>query len=625
MKFIGRLIVTLCLTIVCFGCSKPTDTITTIQDQTPNTSSADQSVSETRRLNQWLDARQEELLSRYPNWMTWLGRKDRYDEISDYSEAAEDGELQWRAATVDELKANFSYTELSDEARISYDLWIYQYESDKALAPYRRYQYIFTQMMGEQTFLPGFLIEFHKVDNESDMLAYISRIGGISRAIRQLLVRAKLGATEGVRPPRFAYEVVIEEAQNLVTGTPFTEDSNQESALWADANAKIVALVEAKSIDEDTAAELRQATKEALLQHFQPAYAELITWFKADIDNCSDEPMGVGALPNGEAFYNAMLAYRTTTKLTANEIHEIGLKEVERIRHEMEPIKEKVGFEGALADFFEFVRSDQQFYYTSDDAGRERYIERSEAALSFVNDKLPEYFGRLPKADLVVKRVEAFREQDGAYAFYSGGTPDGSRPGTYYLHLSDMSALNTTELESTAYHEGNPGHHMQGSIALELEDVPVFRTQARFNSYGEGWALYSEALAKEMGAYGDPYSDFGRLANELWRAARLVVDTGIHVQNWTEEQAVNYFLENSTAPETTVVSEVRRYFVWPGQATSYKIGMLNIQQLRADAEARLGDRFDIRAFHDTILGGGQLPETLLAKAVNNWIEEVSVN
>ena len=625
MKSLGRLIVTLCLTIVCFGCSKPTDTITAIQDQTPDISSADQSVSETQALNQWLDARNEELLSRHPNRMTWLGRKDRYDEIDDYSEAAEDEELQWRAATVDELKTKFNYSELSDEARISYDLWIYQYESAKALAPYRRHQYVFTQMQGEQNFLPGFLIELHKVDNESDMLAYISRIGGISRAIRQLLERAKLGAAEGVPPPRFAYEVVIEEAQNLVTGTPFTEDSNQESALWADSNAKIATLFEANSIDEDTADELRKATKDALLQHFQPAYMELINWFEADIDNCSDEPMGVGALPNGEAFYNAMLAYRTTTKMTANEIHEIGLNEVERIRHEMEAIKEKVGFEGSLADFFEFVRSDQQFYYTNDDTGRQQYIDRTEEALSFINDRLPYYFGRLPKADLVVKRVEAFREQDGAYAFYSGGTPDGSRPGTYYLHLSDMSALNTTELESTAYHEGNPGHHMQGSIALELEDVPEFRTQVWFNSYGEGWALYSEALAKEMGAYADPYSDFGRLTGELWRAARLVVDTGIHAQNWTEEQAVNYFLENSTATETSIVNEVRRYFVWPGQATSYKIGMLNIQQLRADAEAKLGDKFDIREFHDTILGGGALPEPLLAKAVNNWIEEVSVN
>jgi uncharacterized protein (DUF885 family) len=615
----------MCLTIVCFGCSKPADTVTPLQEPAVNISSVDQTLSETQRLNQWLDARQEELLARYPNWMTELGRKDRYDEIDDYSEAAEDEELQWRAATVEELKANFSYPDLSDDGRISYDLWIYQYESAKALAPFRRHDYIFTQMLGDQSMLPEFLINNHSVDNEADMLAYISRIGGISRAIRQLLERAKLGAAEGVRPPRFACEVVIEEAQNLLNGTPFTEDDNQESALWVDANAKIAALVKAKSIDENAATELRNATKEALLHYFQPAYMELISWFEADIENCSEIPMGVGALPNGEAFYNAMLAQRTTSNLTANEIHEIGLEEVARIRHEMQAIKEKVGFEGSLADFFEFVRSDQQFYYTNDEAGRQLYIERSEAALLFINDKLPEYFGRFPKAKLVVKRVEPFLEQDGASPYYHHGTPDGSRPGTYYLHLSDMSTLNTTSLEATAYHEGIPGHHMQISIALELEDVPEFRTQASFNSYSEGWALYSEALAKEMGAYEDPYSDFGRLNEEMLRAIRLVVDTGIHAKGWTDEQAIAYFMENSSYPETFVVSEVQRYFVWPGQAASYKIGMLGIQQLRADAEAKLGDKFDIREFHDTILGGGALPEPLLAKAVNNWIEHVSAN
>jgi uncharacterized protein (DUF885 family) len=610
---------------VCFGCSEPKNTVTPAQDQTPGVSSANQSLSETQRLNQWLDARHEELLARYPNWMTELGRKDRYDEIDDYSEAAEDEELRWRAATVDELKSEFSYSDLSDDGRISYDLWIYQYESAKALAPFRRHSYIFTQMMGAQSMLPKFLINNHRVDNEDDMLAYIARIGGISRAIRQLLERAKLGAAEGVRPPRFAYEAVIEETGNLVTGAPFTEDSNQESALWADANARIAALLEAKAITEDTAAELRQATKEALLQHFQPAYTELVTWIEADIDNCSESPKGVGALSDGEAFYNAMLAYRTTSKLTASEIHEVGLDEVARIRDEMEAIKNEVGFEGSLEDFFEYVRSDQQFYYSNDEAGRQRYIERTEDALSFMQGKLPEYFGKLPKAELVVKRVEPFREQNGGAAHYNRGTPDGSRPGTYYLHLSDMSSLNTTVLEVIAYHEGIPGHHMQIAIALELEEVPEFRTHAFFNSYSEGWALYSETLAKEMGAYEDPYSDFGRLTAEMWRAIRLVVDTGIHAKGWTDEQAVDYFRDNSALPETAIISEVQRYFVWPGQATSYKIGMLKIQQLRADAEARLGDKFDIRDFHDTVLGGGPLPEPILERAVNNWIEEVGVN
>lgn len=623
MKSTIRLMLITCLTVAFIGCSKPSSTVTPTPESASISNSAEQ--SESQRLNQWLDVRYEELLSRQPIQMTMLGRKDRYDEIDDVSEAAEDEELQWRASTVKNLKANFSYADLSDDARISYDLWVYQYESAKALAPFRRHQYIFTQMSGVQSFFPEFLLNYHQVDNKSDMLAYISRIGGISRAIRQLLERAKAGAAEGVRPPRFAYEGVIREAQSLLDGTPFTEVNEQESALWADVNAKIAALVEAKSIDEDAAITLRQAAKEALLQHFQPAYTELIAWFEADIENCSKEALGVGALPNGEAFYNAMLAYRTTSNLTANEIHEIGLKEVARIRDEMDAIKTEIGFEGSLMSFFEFIRSDPQFYYTDDEAGRQRYIDDSEQALALINNKLPEYFGILPKADLVVKRVEPFREQDGAAAHYRPGTPDGSRPGTYYLHLSDMSAMNTTGLESTAYHEGNPGHHMQVSIAQELKGVPLFRTKAFFYSYIEGWALYSEALAKEMGAYKDPYSDFGRLQMEIWRAIRLVVDTGIHAKGWTEEQAVNYFLENSATPEVKAVSEVQRYFVLPGQATSYKIGMLKLQQLRAKAESELGEKFDIRGFHDAVLGGGAVPEPILERVVQNWIQEVSAD
>ena len=236
-----------------------------------------------------------------------------------------------------------------------------------------------------------------------------------------------------------------------------------------------------------------------------------------------------------------------------------------------------------------------------------------------INELLPEYFGILPKADLVVKRVEAFREQDGAAQHYNPGTPDGSRPGVYYAHLSDMSSMPKNEMEGVAYHEGNPGHHMQISIAQELTSVPQFRTQANFTAYSEGWGLYAELLAKEMGAYKNDYSDFGRLVNEMWRAVRLVVDTGLHAKGWTEEQAVAYFKEKTPIAEEAIISEVRRYLVLPGQATSYKIGMLKIIELRENAKKALGERFDIRGFHDTILGGGAMPLAILERRVNDWV------
>ena len=243
--------------------------------------------------------------------------------------------------------------------------------------------------------------------------------------------------------------------------------------------------------------------------------------------------------------------------------------------------------------------------------------------MGFITERLPDYFGILPKAELEVKRVEAFREQDGGAQFYSRGAPDGSRPGVFYAHLSDMRAMPKTLLEAIAYHEGNPGHHMQISIAQELTEIPVFRTLTFHTAYVEGWALYSELLAKEMGAYEDDYSNFGRLSTEIWRAVRLVVDTGIHAKGWSEEQAIAYFRENTAVADGAVQSEVRRYTVWPGQATAYKIGMLKILELREFAQTSLGPKFDIRAFHDTVLGGGSLPLTLLEKRVKRWVASQS--
>jgi uncharacterized protein (DUF885 family) len=308
--------------------------------------------------------------------------------------------------------------------------------------------------------------------------------------------------------------------------------------------------------------------------------------------------------------------------LTADEIHALGLREVARIKAEMEAIKTRVGFTGTLEEFFTYVRSDPQFFFPSTDQGREAYLDAARGYLAFIKERLPDYFGLLPKADLVVRRVEAFREEAGGAQHYMQGTPDGSRPGVYYAHLIDMSAAPKPEMEVIAYHEGLPGHHMQVAIAQELTGVPMFRTQSFFGAYVEGWALYSELLAKEMGAYEDPYADFGRLGAEIWRAVRLVVDTGLHAQGWTENEAVAYFLASSPASAGQVRSEIQRYIVWPGQATSYKVGMLRIQELRAKAQAALGSRFDIRGFHDTVLGGGALPLPILERRVDGWIAQV---
>lgn len=570
-------------------------------------------------INTWFDAEYEELLQMSPLQLTTQGRKDLYDQIDDMSEAAEDKRLSWMEASVKEMKEKFDSNALSPEAKISFDLWEYQYEMEKRDREFRRKNYVFNQMSGIHTMIPNMLINFHKVDEPSDMEALISRINESGRAINQLLERAKLQTEAGVRPPKFAYEFVIQQSASLIKGQPFTE-AKESAPLWTDALSKIEKLEKDGKITVEQAEEFKGNTKEALLTNFKPAYEELIAWLESELPNLEEKPTGVSRHENGAAFYAHKLKTSTTTDLSAEEIHQIGLDEVKRIQQEMLSIKDQVGFEGDLQAFFKFVNSDPQFFFPNTDEGRQAYLQQSTKYLDNIKAKLPAYFGLLPKADLVVKRVEAFREQDGAPQHYNQGTPDGSRPGTYYVHLSDMKAMPKSTMEGVAYHEGNPGHHMQVSIAQELESVPKFRTQLGFNAYSEGWALYSEILAKQMGGYQNPYYDFGRLVNEIWRAIRLVVDTGIHAKGWTEADAINYFTENSSISQGAIQAEVRRYMVIPGQATGYKIGMLKIQELRKFAETELGDKFDLRKFHDTVLGGGALPLEILEMVVKRWIE-----
>jgi uncharacterized protein (DUF885 family) len=583
--------------------------------------SVDSAAAQTARLDAWLDARYEESLDFSPIQKTILGRKDDYDKIDDFSEAGSDARLEWLRQTVRDLEREFDRGRLAPEGQTSYDLWRYQLERAEKGLPFRRRGYQFHQMQGPHTSLPQGLINFHRVDEEADMVAYVTRIGEVGRAIEQALERAQLAASEGVHAPRFAYQGVIEQAQALLTGAPF--GGAGDSPLYADANSKIAALLSAGKIDAARADELRASAAAALNERFEPAYEALLAWAQTELGNTEELATGVWRLPDGPAFYEERLAAMTTTSMTADEIHALGLAEVERIHGEMEAIKRQVGFDGTLPEFFASIRSDPRFKFPNTDEGREAYLETSRGFYAGIERRLPEFFGIRPKGGLVVRRVEAFREQPGAAQHYMQGTPDGSRPGTYYVHLVDMTSMPKFEMESVAYHEGIPGHHMQVAIAQELTGVPKFRTQAGFTAYSEGWGLYAERLAKEMGGFQDPYSDLGRLGAEVWRAIRLVVDTGMHAKGWSEQQAVDYFLANGPTSEGQVRAEIRRYLVMPGQATAYKIGMLKILELRARATAALGEDFDIRAFHDTVLGGGALPLSILERRVDDWIARVA--
>jgi uncharacterized protein (DUF885 family) len=597
--------------------------VTACGPATPAAPTAEEIAKASSDLTVWLDAEYEESLQLSPMQLTMQGRKDQNDKLDDMSEAAKDRNLAWLRDSVTEMKAKFDPAKLDEESKTSFEMWALQLDQADKADKFRRHPYTFIRD-SVPVFLPAFMINFHEVSEKADMDAYIARLGAFATAIDQTIEQAKLSAEAGVRPPLFSYDQVIGEAGNVITGAPF--GAGADSPLLADVKAKVKALLDGGKITAEEGAAFEAKARETLTASVKPAYERIIAWLQSDKANAGPEAKGVGTLPDGAAYYNVALEQHTTTTMTAEEIHELGLKEVARIRAEMEAIRENVGFKGDLPAMFKHMRESKEFYEPNTDAGRAAYLKKADDYVAGMRARLPEYFGIMPKADLVVKRVESFREEAGGVQHYYPPSIDGSRPGIYYVHLLDTTAMPLWDLESTTYHEALPGHHMQIAIAQELTGIPKFRTQYNATAYAEGWALYTEILAKEMGGfYADPYSDMGRLNNEMWRAVRLVVDTGIHSKGWTQEQAVKYFMDNSPTPEDAIRSEIRRYFVWPGQATSYKIGMIKIQELRALAQKELGDKFTMAGFHDTVLSGGAVPLPVLEARVKRWIDKTKTN
>ncbi|HOZ27799.1 MAG TPA: DUF885 domain-containing protein [Hyphomonadaceae bacterium] len=577
---------------------------------------AEDIATESKKLTDYLNAEFEEELAMNPMMLTQMGRKELYDQLGDFSEADVSKQLEWRRESVAGMKAAIDPAKLNDDAKTSWAIWESELDRSELRAAWQRHSYVYAYG-GPHTDLPNFLITYHKVEAPSDIDAYISRIALLGPAIDQFTERAKLAVADGIRTPKFGYERTATEAKNVITGAPF--GAGPASPLWEDINTKIGFLLASDRANDGQAAAWKTAAEAALKDKVRPAYERLIAWLNADMANAPSGKVGALTLPKGPEWYNVSLELQTTTKMTADEIHELGLSEVKRIHGEMDKIRTATGFQGDQKAFFEFMRTDKQFYLPDTDAGRAKYLETAQGYLDAMYKKLPEYFGRLPKAPLVVKRVEAFREVPGGAAHYYGPTPDGSQPGIFYAHLVDMSAVSLWALESLAYHEGVPGHHMQIAIQNELTDIPLFRTQYGYGAFAEGWGLYAEDLGKTMGMFTDPYNDFGRLNSELWRSVRLVLDTGLHAKGWTEEEAVAWAMANSARPESSIRSEVRRFLLWPGQATSYKIGMIAIQKLRDEAKAALGDKFDWKSFHDTVIDGGSMPLPVLETRVRAWI------
>ncbi|MEL7451382.1 MAG: DUF885 domain-containing protein [Pseudomonadota bacterium] len=573
-----------------------------------------QSFTETEKANAFFEAAFLAQIMRSPQSQSYLGIKADYDKWDDNSEEHQLGDVQLAQEQLETLRQSIDYDELDDQAKLSYRLFEYLTERSIGDYEYRHYNYPVNQMFGVQSGTPAFLINIHRITNESDARAYIARLEGMEMRFKQITDGMRLREEKGILPPKFVFDYVINDSRNVLSGAPF-DDSGEDNLLLADFKKKITAL----KLEPETRGELIEAATKALLDSVGPAYRSLIELCENQASRATTDD-GAWKFPDGAAFYKRALRNTTTTDLSAEEIHEIGLREVGRIHDEMRDIMKQVDFEGSLQDFFAFTREDKRFYFDEGEEGQKAYLTQVNVLLDGMEEKLPEYFSAPPKAKLVVKAVEPFREKSAGKAFYQRPSPDGSRPGTYYANLYRMSDMPIYQMEALAYHEGIPGHHLQLAAAQELGDVPKFRQFARFTAYSEGWGLYAELLPKEMGFYEDPYSDFGRLAMELWRACRLVVDTGIHNKRWTREEAIDYLATNTPNPQGDVVKAIERYIVSPSQATAYKIGMLKIVELKAKAEDALGENFDIRRFHDMILGAGPMPLSFVEQRVDAYIE-----
>jgi uncharacterized protein (DUF885 family) len=539
-------------------------------------------------------------LEESPEFMTSLGMKKRYGEWDDYSDEFAVYQNKNTLADIDYMKKMVDRAALSPSMRVSYDIFLFRNEQRAANHPYRFHRYGVSHFGGPHQDIPNLLINRHRIDDSSDAEAYIARIAATEKLVDQTVAFMREQQAKGVTLPRFSYKLILDDARKAVQGTE----------IIADFKKKVEKLAGKEKL-------ISEADK-ALAQKLKPAYARFIAATE-EIGRTVKTDHGVGTLPGGAAFYDQSIAGHTTLKMGATEIHELGLSEVARLSAEMESVKKRLGFDGPLKAFYADLRTNPRYLYPNTDQGRSDYLARALELQRKAYAALPQAFGTLPKAQVEVKRMEPFLESGQTIAFYNQPSPDGSRPGYVFYNLASMATLPKWQMAALAFHEGIPGHHMQIAIAQETKAIPDFRKHSFFTAYVEGWALYTELLSKEMGLYVDDLDEVGRITMELWRACRLVVDTGIHAKGWSRKRSVDYFLANTALTKDNIVREIDRYFVWPGQACAYQIGKNKILELRERAKATLGPRFDLRKYHDTVLENGGVPLPVLETIVTDWV------
>jgi uncharacterized protein (DUF885 family) len=478
------------------------------------------------------------------------------------------------------------------------------------------HNYPVNQLFGVQNQFPSFMANTHRLLAKRDCEYYVKRLDALPKKFNQTLESLKVREDKQILPPRFVVEEVLKEMSDFIA-KPAAE--NILATSFKTRAAKIDKLSEAERAD------FQKRVEASITGRVYPAYQKLIDYFKR-IEPKTTTDDGVWKMPEGDAFYAYALHENTTTTMKPNDVHDLGLREVARIEAEMRSILDANGFAGTpIGEAMDKLGKDPRFLFPNDDKGRADALAEYKRLIDTATERCKQLFLTAPKAKCEVRRVEAFKEATAPGAYYQGGAMDGSRPGIFFANLRDMNEVPKWSMPTLAYHEGIPGHHWQISIAQELKGVPQFRKVIPFTAYAEGWALYCEWLAKQLGWYeGDPFGDLGRLRDELFRAVRLVVDTGIHAKHWTREQAITYMREKTGMGEKEVRSEIERYIVNPGQACAYKIGMLKIQELRTRAQQQLGDKFDQREFHDTLLKNGSLPLEILEEQVNEYIQKKKV-
>ncbi|MFT4644929.1 MAG: hypothetical protein ACI8ZX_001336 [Planctomycetota bacterium] len=571
--------------------------------------------TESLKFNNALDSIYDVYVSMSPVSQAYEGIKDNYDQWGLYNDSVSEMYHNMAIADVAFVKENFNPEKLDKQSALTYRMWLNDNQEGIDNYKWRYHNYPVNQMFGSHKWFATFLMNVHQITNVKDAEDWIARVSKVDVKINELIDGLKKRNEKGIIAPKFVYPYVIQDCENLINGYPF-ERVEKVNPLLADFKMDLGKI---DSLSDKTKNELISNAEVALLKVFQPAYLKLIEVVK-ETEALATEESGIWKLPQGEEYYKVSLRNTTTTEMTPQEIFDVGMSEIDRIHIEMEKIAENVGFEGDLYDFFDFMKNDKQFYYENTDAGRQAYLDKNIVLIDAMKARLDELFLTKPKAKLEVRRVEPFREKSAGVAFYNGAAPDGSRPGYYYVNLYDMSVMPKYEMEALSFHEAIPGHHMQISIAQELENLPKYRTRdVYYTSYSEGWGLYAEFIPKEIGFYKDPYSDFGRLSMELWRACRLVADVGIHVKKWTREEAIDFYLDNHSAGEAECRKMVERHIVIPTQATAYKVGQMKILSIREAAKEVLGEQFDIREFHDVVLTNGPVPLNILEELVNEWV------